>query len=466
MAAKLLLAEDSLTIQKVFELTFKQTDISLTMVDNGEDAVRLAQEISPDLVVADVSLPGKDGFEVAAALQSGEKGGYCPVLILAGTLAPFNEERFKNSGASGVLFKPFESQDLIEKVDALLRGSEEPAPEPGDREHVPPSAEEPWDFSDVLSELEDEAVVAPESQVPGAVEPPAVAAVPVGASETTLSLGDFDVSLEDIERGTETEAVPPETELLTPEGPGEIAPDTELLPPEGPGEIAPDTELLPPEGPGEIAPDTELLSPEGTVEIAPDTEPLTPEEPVETAPHKDIVEETYRTEELIEEPMFDDSPQAVTDLTQAFEMVQEHESVRELEDVDFLDQLESPEVEAAVAPPGEEGVSPPTSPVPESATSEAEPEEQFSPADTDPFPGEQELRELFSVRAQEIFQKVAAETLEKVMWETMENLTKEFNERIRESVEAVAWEVIPATAEAIIREEIARIREEAGKESS
>ena len=98
MAAKLLLAEDSLTIQKVFELAFKQTGISLTMVDNGDDAVRLAQEISPDLVVADVSLPGKDGFEVAAELQSKETGSPCPVLILAGTLAPFDEETARNRG--------------------------------------------------------------------------------------------------------------------------------------------------------------------------------------------------------------------------------------------------------------------------------------------------------------------------------------------------------------------------------
>ncbi len=451
MAAKLLLAEDSLTIQKVFELTFKQTDISLTMVDNGEDAVRLAQEISPDLVVADVSLPGKDGFQVAAELQSGEAGRSCPVLILAGSLAPFNEERFKDSGASGVLFKPFESQDLIEKVDALLRGSAEPAPAPEAGEHVSAPAEEPWDFSDVLSELEEEAVVTPGFRENAADEPPAVSAVPVGASETTLSLGDFDVSLEDIERGTEPEAIPPEPELPPPEGTGEIDLKTDLLAPEGPGEAVPETELPPPEESGEIDLKTDLLAPEG---------------PGEIAPPADVPEEAYRAGEHIEEPTFDDSPQAVTDLSQAFEMVEEHEIVKELENVDFLDTLETPGVEVAEMPPGEETVSPPPSPVPDSAPSEPEPEGLFSPAPTDPLSGEKELRELFSVRAQEIFRKVAAETLERVMWETMENLTKEFTERIRESVEAVAWEVVPATAESIIREEIARIREEAGKESS
>src|SRR3972149_4602446 len=99
MAARLLLAEDSLTIQKVFELTFKQSGISLPVVPNGDGAGRLAKEISPDIVVADVSLPGKDGFQVATELRSTETAAPCPVLILPGTLAPFDEGRVKGGRA-------------------------------------------------------------------------------------------------------------------------------------------------------------------------------------------------------------------------------------------------------------------------------------------------------------------------------------------------------------------------------
>ena len=65
MRKKLLLVEDSVTIQKVFELAFEKSDISVVAVDNGDDVVRMAAEIAPDLVVVDVTLPGKDGFEVA-----------------------------------------------------------------------------------------------------------------------------------------------------------------------------------------------------------------------------------------------------------------------------------------------------------------------------------------------------------------------------------------------------------------
>src|SRR5512134_2537814 len=131
MPKKLLLAEDSLTIQKVFELAFAHSDVSITAVDNGEDAVRLAGEIVPDLVVADVTLPGKDGYAVAAELRAAEKTRGIPVLILSGSLAPLDEQRFRTSRASGVLFKPFDSQELMGKVEGLLRREAEAPPAAG-----------------------------------------------------------------------------------------------------------------------------------------------------------------------------------------------------------------------------------------------------------------------------------------------------------------------------------------------
>ena len=380
MNAKLLLAEDSLTIQRVFEMTLRQSGISLTVVDNGEDAIRLAREISPDVVVADVSLPGKDGFEVAEELRSPEAGGTVPVLILAGTLSPFDEERFKKCGANGVLFKPFESRELIEKVESLLRSREEPAPAPGDEEQAPPSAEEPWDFSDVLTEMEEEAQVSV-SRADEAEDRGVATAAAVELAGSTLSLDDFDVSLEDIEGGSEKEAVLPEAE------------------------------------------------------------PPRQEEQDGVAPPGEREEEMCQTEEYFEAPVFDDSPPAVTDLTPALEAVEEPDGF------DLLEEIEASEIET---------------PEPTLQAEETVP----SPSVAEGLPWEKEFREQFSARAQEIFEKVAAESVEKVMWEVVENLTKEFTGKIRESVEAVAWEVIPATAETLIREEIARIREQAGKESS
>ena len=401
MDAKLLLAEDSLIIQRVFELTLQQSGISLTMVDNGIDAIRLAKEISPDLVVADVSLPGKDGFEVARELRSPETGGAFPVLILAGSLSPIDEERYRSCGADGVLYKPFESQELIDKVESLLANRAEPAPAPvpEERPAPPAEAEEPWDFSDVLNEMEEEA----RTSVSGASFAnglPEGESGPEAEPEASLSLEDFDVSLEDIE------GIPEKEETL------------------------------------------------------PETESPVQEEAADIVPPEEMKEEPFRTEEHIEAPSFDDSPPAVTDLTKAFE------AVEEVDEVDFLEPVRAHEEGVPPPPPPEEAEGPAPPVVPGAAYSDAKPEDVPSPPSDEPLPGEKEFRELFSERAQEIFERVAAETVEKVMWEMMENLSKEFTEKIRESVEAVVWEVVPATAEALIREEIARIREHAGKESS
>lgn len=400
MVAKLLLAEDSLTIQKVFELSLKQTGISLTVVDNGNDAIRLAKEISPDLVVADVSLPGKDAFDVAAELGEGETGQPIPVLVLAGTLAPFNEERFQSCGAAGVLFKPFESQELIDKVETLLRGKEEPVPAPEDKVDVSSTAEEPWDFSDVLSEMEEDAGTPSGTRVAGEEDLAEMATASAGGDEGNLSLGDFDVSLEDIEGETAREEIPTEPDAMEQD---------------------------------------ELVEPD---------------------PSEGEKEQIFLMEEHIEDLGFDDSPGAVTDLTPAIE------EVEDLEEIDLPEGVAVPESEVSeLAPPEETMASPPFVP-PENVSADAISDNSSSSPSAGPLPGEAEFRELFAARAQEIFEKVAGETVEKVMWEMMENLTKEFTERIRESVEAVVWEVVPATTEALIREEIARIREQVGKESS
>ncbi|HEX2720156.1 MAG TPA: response regulator, partial [Candidatus Deferrimicrobium sp.] len=198
MPKKLLLAEDSLTIRKVFELALSRSDIAITAVDNGEDAVRLAGEIFPDLVVADLTLPGKNGLAVAAELRAMEKTKQIPVLILSGTLVPLDEARFKASGARGVLFKPFESRELLENIERLLREST-PAPE-SRKPQEPPAIDERWDFSDVMEEGEAEtgktaahAPAAREGLLPGAILP--------GGASIPPAFNEFDVSIDEIEGG-------------------------------------------------------------------------------------------------------------------------------------------------------------------------------------------------------------------------------------------------------------------------
>lgn len=409
MPKKLLLAEDSLTIRKVFELALSRSDIAITAVDNGEDAVRLAGEISPDLVVADLTLPGKNGFAVAAELRAMEKTEKIPVLILSGTLVPLDEARFKASGARGVLFKPFESRELLENIERLLREGTA-APESRKPQEAP-AVDERWDFSDVLGEIEAEtgkpaapAPAAREGLLPGAILP--------GGARTPPPFNEFDVSIDEIEgRARDFSAEPP---------PPASVPKVEHMESDLPG----------------------------------------------------------------------DSPPPVTDLSPALDEVEEIEEIDHLEDVEVpLPPTDAVSTEtpaslrilpAATAQPVAEEPGPAVDePVPappsvaEPAVAEhpveeshpAPPASLIAPPDAGSRPGDAELREFFAGRAAEIFRTVASEAVEKVMWEMTDRLAAEFSAKLRESVEAVAWEVIPSTAEALIREEIARIRGKAGKPS-
>ncbi len=133
MSKKLLLADDSITIQKVIGITFVNEDYQLTVVDNGDAALVKARESRPDLVLADVFMPGKNGYELCAAIKQDPSLAGVPVLLLAGTFEPFDEDKAMAAGADSWIAKPFESQALINRVEELLAKSvqaPEPAPEP------------------------------------------------------------------------------------------------------------------------------------------------------------------------------------------------------------------------------------------------------------------------------------------------------------------------------------------------
>jgi CheY-like chemotaxis protein len=418
MPKKLLLVEDSLTIRKVFELALSRSDIAITAVDNGEDAVRLAGEILPDLVVADLTLPGKNGFAVAAELRAMEKTEKIPVLILSGTLVPLDEARFKASGARGVLLKPFESRELLESIEHLLREST-PAPESRKPQEAP-AVDERWDFSDVMDEVEAGKSAAPasasrEGLLPGAILP--------GGPGTPSTFNEFDVSIDEIDegaRGFSAESPPP---APTPK----VEHMESDLPVDSPPPV---TDLSPALDEVEEIEEIEHLE---DVEV-----PMPPADAVSTeTPASLRIVSVATAQPVAEEPV-----PAVDEPVPAPPAV-----------------AEPVVVEPAAAPPA-------VAEHPFEGSHPAPPASLIAPPDAGSRPGDAELRDFFAGRAAEIFRTVASEAVEKVMWEMTDRLAAEFSAKLRESVEAVAWEVIPSTAEALIREEIARIRGKAGKPSS
>ncbi|HYX92923.1 MAG TPA: response regulator, partial [Myxococcaceae bacterium] len=116
MPKNVLVADDSITMRKVIGMTFAAEDFHITAVDNGIEAVAKARELKPDLVVADVTMPGKSGYEVCEQIKSDPSTARTPVLLLAGNSEAFDEARARAAKADGHIVKPFESQTLLDKV--------------------------------------------------------------------------------------------------------------------------------------------------------------------------------------------------------------------------------------------------------------------------------------------------------------------------------------------------------------
>jgi CheY-like chemotaxis protein len=122
MRRKLLLADDSVTIQRVIELTFADEDVQVVAVGDGKKAIASIEADRPDIVLADVGMPERDGYEVAAFIKGNPQFASIPVLLLTGAFEPIDETRARAVGCDGVLVKPFEPQMVINRVKDLLAG--------------------------------------------------------------------------------------------------------------------------------------------------------------------------------------------------------------------------------------------------------------------------------------------------------------------------------------------------------
>jgi CheY-like chemotaxis protein len=144
--AKLLLADDSVTIQRVIELTFADENVQVVAVGDGKEAIERVQTERPDIVLADIGMPERDGYEVAAFIKGNPEFAHIPVLLLTGAFEPVDEVRAKSVGCEGVLVKPFEPQMVISRVRELL-GKRAPEPQaappvPADAASTPPPLQE------------------------------------------------------------------------------------------------------------------------------------------------------------------------------------------------------------------------------------------------------------------------------------------------------------------------------------
>ncbi len=117
---KLLLADDSLTIQKVVELVLADEHFEIKTCNDGEQALALIESFGPNIVLADIEMPKLNGYQLCEKIKNNAATVHLPVVLLAGAFEPFDESYAKSVGADDYIIKPFESQELISKIKSLL----------------------------------------------------------------------------------------------------------------------------------------------------------------------------------------------------------------------------------------------------------------------------------------------------------------------------------------------------------
>lgn len=183
----LLLADDSVTIQKVVNLTFSGEGIEVVSVGDGNSALDFLRESPPDLVMADVNMPGVNGYELCEKVKAMDVAREIPVILLVGSFEPFDEDEAKRVGANAHLTKPFES---IAALAELVHGYIAPA--------APPQRQA---FQDTIEYPDGEEMVVSASSIPfaGGFEDETIEAEQVGSEPAEMEPDAYEESFAPVE---------------------------------------------------------------------------------------------------------------------------------------------------------------------------------------------------------------------------------------------------------------------------
>jgi CheY-like chemotaxis protein len=120
MGKRILVADDSLTIQKAFAMVLSGQDYTLVFARSVDEALAAAKAGRPDLVYADSVMGGGSGYDLCASIKADPGLRGIPVHILTSNQNPYDEVRALRAGADGQFIKPFDSQSLLDGVSAAL----------------------------------------------------------------------------------------------------------------------------------------------------------------------------------------------------------------------------------------------------------------------------------------------------------------------------------------------------------
>ena len=151
MAKRILIADDSVTIQKAFAMTFAGEDVIVTAARSADEGLALARQARPDLIVADGAMPGRTGYDLCSQVRADAALRGVPVYILASSQNPYDEGRGQGAGADGYFMKPWDTSAFIEKAYAAAGAASAlpAAPARVTAASLPASAMEEEDYGEI-----------------------------------------------------------------------------------------------------------------------------------------------------------------------------------------------------------------------------------------------------------------------------------------------------------------------------
>jgi|HigsolmetaAR201D_1030396.scaffolds.fasta_scaffold09381_2 Response regulator containing a CheY-like receiver domain and a GGDEF domain len=121
---RILLADDSPHAQRMGELILREEGFEVVTVTNGETALLRLQDADPDLILADISLPGRSGYQICEYVKGNPRFRHTRVVLTAGLLEPIDEAEAQRVGSDGVLKKPFEASVVMETIRPLIEAAQ------------------------------------------------------------------------------------------------------------------------------------------------------------------------------------------------------------------------------------------------------------------------------------------------------------------------------------------------------
>src|SRR5580692_11790739 len=119
--SRILLADDSPHAQRMGERILREEGFEVVSLTDGNAAMLRLADVDPDLILADVFLPGKSGMELCRYVKNEPRFKHVRVVLTAGLLEPFDEDEAKRAGCDAILKKPFEASKVVSTIDSLVK---------------------------------------------------------------------------------------------------------------------------------------------------------------------------------------------------------------------------------------------------------------------------------------------------------------------------------------------------------